>query len=144
MQQFSYIDFYWSIWICSTCVGRQTHLSSGALFDCVYSFGTMYRYCCRTVGSNIGVTCYCTSRIDVLVLVLYSFSLETPWGRRNVEQFSGAFKKLRKATISFVMSVCLYICLSVRPSVRPSVWNNSAPTGRISMKIDIWIFFETL
>ena len=48
----------------------------------------------------------------------------------------GPFAKLRKATISFVMSVC--------PSVRPSAWNNSAPTGRIVMKVDIWVFFENL
>jgi hypothetical protein len=39
--------------------------------------------------------------------------------------FLGAFAKLRKATISFVMSVRL-----------PS-WNISAPTGRIFMKSDI-------
>ena len=32
----------------------------------------------------------------------------------------GAFEKLRKTTVSFVMSVC--------PSVRPSAWNNSAPS----------------
>ena len=44
--------------------------------------------------------------------------------------FFGKFTKLRKATISFVMSV------------RPSAWNNSAPTGRIFMKFDIWLFFE--
>jgi hypothetical protein len=41
--------------------------------------------------------------------------------------FLGAFAKLRKATISFVMSV--------RPC--PSAWNNSAHTGRIIMKFDI-------
>ena len=46
--------------------------------------------------------------------------------------FLGAFAKLRKATISFVMSV------------RPSAWNDSAPTGRIFMKFDIWGFFENL
>jgi len=28
--------------------------------------------------------------------------------------------------------------------VRPSAWNNSAPTGRIFMKFDIWVFFENL
>jgi hypothetical protein len=43
--------------------------------------------------------------------------------------FLGEFRKLRKATISFVMSIC------------PSAWNNSAPTGRIFMKLDIWVFF---
>ena len=30
------------------------------------------------------------------------------------------------------------------PAVRLSAWNNSAPTGRIFMKFDIWVFFETL
>ena len=44
--------------------------------------------------------------------------------------FLGAFAKLRKATVSFVMSV------------RPSEWNNLAHTGRIFMKFDIWVFFE--
>jgi len=48
-------------------------------------------------------------------------------------QFSGAFAKLRKATISFVMSV--------RPS---AVWKISAPTGQIFIKFDIWGFFENL
>ena len=32
----------------------------------------------------------------------------------------------------------------VCPSVRPSAWYNSAPTGRISTKFDIWLFFENL
>ena len=40
----------------------------------------------------------------------------------------GAFAKLRKTNISFVMSV--------RPSVCLSAWNNSAPTGRTVMKLD--------
>ena len=39
--------------------------------------------------------------------------------------FLGAFAKLRKATIIFVMSV------------RPSAWNNLASTGRIFMKFYI-------
>jgi hypothetical protein len=42
----------------------------------------------------------------------------------ELEEFVGALTELRKATISFFMSVCLsvcmYVCLSVRPSVRPS------------------------
>ena len=45
-------------------------------------------------------------------------------------RFLGAFAKLRKATVSFIMSV------------RPSEWNNSAPNKRIFMKCGIWIFFE--
>jgi hypothetical protein len=55
-------------------------------------------------------------------------------------QILGAFGKLRKATISFVISVRL----SLSPSVRPSAWKKSAPTGRIFMPFDIWRFFETL
>jgi hypothetical protein len=39
--------------------------------------------------------------------------------------FLGAFAELRKATISFVVSV------------RPSTSNSSVPTGRIFMKLDI-------
>jgi hypothetical protein len=33
------------------------------------------------------------------------------------------------------------LCLCVCPSVDPSPWNNTAPTGRIFMKFDIWGFF---
>ena len=39
--------------------------------------------------------------------------------------FLGELAKLRKATISLVMSVC------------PFAWNNSAPTGRIFIKFDV-------
>jgi hypothetical protein len=46
--------------------------------------------------------------------------------------FLGAFAKLRKATITFVISV------------RPSAWNDSAPNGRIVMEFDIWVHFEKL
>jgi len=42
-------------------------------------------------------------------------------------QFSfGAFVKLRKATINFIMSVGLSVCISVRPSTS----KNWAPTGQ--------------
>jgi hypothetical protein len=50
--------------------------------------------------------------------------------------FLGAFAELRKATICYVMSALL--------SVRLSAWYNSAPTGRIFMKFDIWIVSENL
>jgi hypothetical protein len=39
--------------------------------------------------------------------------------------FSHALAKLRKANVSFVMSVC------------PSAWNNLASTRRILMKLDL-------
>jgi len=46
------------------------------------------------------------------------------WHEEN-SSLSGAFVKLQKATMSFVMSV------------RPPAWNNSAVTGRIFMKFNI-------
>jgi hypothetical protein len=52
--------------------------------------------------------------------------------------FLGVLTKLWKAAVSFV----IFVFLSVRPSVYPSAKNNSAPTGRIFAKFDIWMFFE--
>jgi hypothetical protein len=52
------------------------------------------------------------------------------WRERRV---FGAFPKLQKVNISFVMSVCL----SVRLCVTPSGWNNMAPTTRIFVEFDI-------
>jgi len=46
--------------------------------------------------------------------------------------FLDASAKLRRATFSFITSV------------RPSARNNSATTGRIFMKFDIWILYENL
>jgi hypothetical protein len=57
-----------------------------------------------------------------------------------VTLFSGSFAKLRKATLSFVMCMCVCACLSVCLSA----WNSSALTGQIFMKFDIWGFFEDL
>jgi hypothetical protein len=62
------------------------------------------------------------------------------------EHLSGAFAKLRKASINFVMSIRLsvrpLVHPSVRPPSRPPAWNNTAPIGRIFMKFDIWVFFS--
>ena len=48
------------------------------------------------------------------------------------ELLLGAFAKLRKANIRFVMSI------------RPSALNNSASAGPLVSKLDIWVFFENL
>ena len=50
-----------------------------------------------------------------------------------LEIFLGALAKVCKATISFVISVCL----SVYRPLRPHGKKNSARTGRIFMKFDI-------
>jgi len=52
------------------------------------------------------------------------------------ELFLGTFTKLQKPTICFIMSAYLSIC--------PSIWNNSALTGTIFIKLGIWEFFENL
>jgi hypothetical protein len=52
----------------------------------------------------------------------------------HVQPFLGAFAELWQVAVSFVISVFPLAC--------PSAWNNSAPTGRIFMKFDIWVFFE--
>jgi hypothetical protein len=52
----------------------------------------------------------------------------------NFTGFLDAFAKLRKATISFD--------ISVSPSVSASAWNSSAPTEMTFMKFDIWGFLE--
>jgi hypothetical protein len=44
----------------------------------------------------------------------------------NMVNFQARVRKLRKATISYVMSVCLSVFM-----------NNSTPTGLILMKFDI-------
>jgi hypothetical protein len=66
------------------------------------------------------------------ILVLYSIFRRSLL-RTSVESPSvGAFPKLRRTTISFAMSLRLY------------GWKNSAPTARISMKFEIWVFFENM
>jgi len=47
------------------------------------------------------------------------------------QPFSDAFAKLRKATVTFIVSV------------RSSAWNILACTGQIFIKFDIWIFLES-
>ena len=62
------------------------------------------------------------------VKILVPFSTDTIVTQMPiyVDTVLGAFAKLRRATVSFVMSV--------RMSVRPSVWNTSPPTERILAK----------
>ena len=54
------------------------------------------------------------------------------WSYYDHRMWSAALVKLRKATVSFVVCLCL--------SVRPSVWNNSARTWRIFMKFNMRVF----
>jgi len=54
-----------------------------------------------------------------------------------MESFLGPLAKMRKATISFVVSVSLFVRQSGCLSVCPSTWKNWTPTGRILMKLDM-------
>jgi hypothetical protein len=75
-----------------------------------------------------------TQRTENLTAFITSFSCLSCLSDKSLQycEFLSAFAKLRKATISFVMSV------------RLSAWENSAPIGRIFMKFDIWGFFENM
>ena len=53
-------------------------------------------------------------------------------------------RKIKKKGFSFFMSLCPSVRSSVRLSVRLPAWNDVALTGRIFMKFDIWLIFETL
>ena len=49
------------------------------------------------------------------------------------------FRRVRKiAKKRLLASSCMFVC----PSFLPCAWNNSAPTGWIFMKFDIWVFFK--
>jgi hypothetical protein len=91
-----------------------------------------YMYMCY---KYVYVYCDPTSNTIFIFIVKLTKSLNDIAKREiNImEKFSGAFGKLRKATVSFVVSVCLSVCLSVRP-------HNSASTGRIFTKPDIKFF----
>jgi hypothetical protein len=65
-----------------------------------------------------------TQRTETVRKILHSFTFIGLYG---------AFAKLRRATISFVMSVC--------PSVRLSAWNNSAHIEWTSWNL-IQVHFE--
>jgi len=51
-------------------------------------------------------------------------------------RFLGAFGKLRKETISYVVTVCSY--------VRLLAWDNSVPIERIFMELGTLIFFKNM
>ena len=98
----------------------------------------MIEKCCR-MDAFTRVTKYCIKPKILSAVFVNSFWTLWGFGGSNFlmkveyrDSFEGAFAELRKANISFVVSV------------RPSVRNNSAATERIFMKFDIWVYFETL
>ena len=62
------------------------------------------------------------------------------YGRKKQRQFLGEFAKLRQATLTFFMSLCLS---TVRPSFLPHV-TTPLPMDRFFMKFGILEVFENL
>ena len=75
---------------------------------------------------TLAFTCFVSS-LHVYIRPV-TVSVNSTWNSK----FLGAFAQLRKPTISLVMSV------------RLSAWNNSAPTGRIFMKLIFQDFSQTV
>src|SRR5215468_1504760 len=64
----------------------------------------------------------------LISIIFFGLKINFNYRSKQLVKLFGAFEELRKATISFIIYVCLHIC--------PSEWNNSAFTGRIFMKFD--------
>jgi hypothetical protein len=84
----------------------------------LYLITRTYQYLmCVCIYIYIYIYIYYTHFIEAYTVIYIWYILPYP--------FSGAFAKLRKATVTFVVSA------------RSSAWNNLALTGRIFMKFDI-------
>jgi hypothetical protein len=104
--------------LCATnCCYRPLHLSQIVHTDRIYSL----HYALLKMCSNFTHSFW--------ICVWHQISV-SPLIRR----FLGPCANLRKTIVGFVMSVYL--------SVGLSAWNNSAPTGRIFIKFNIWRFFR--
>jgi hypothetical protein len=55
---------------------------------------------------------------------------------RNSGFLLARLQNWEKSLLTSSCLVCLCVC--------PSAWNHSAPTGRIFMKFDIWVFFAKI
>jgi hypothetical protein len=100
------------------------------------SFDWVMLYACNGLLSYVYCCCaeaMCTILIKKYPLNISKIIMLGPY-------FVGAFVKLRRTNISFVIS----FRLSVHAYARPSAWNDSAATGRIFIKFDIWICLRNL
>ena len=70
---------------------------------------------------------------EAIPLIQKALEILHPYTHQLLHSFFGAFEKLRKVTISFVMPVCPFVRMEQRDS-----------TGRIFAKFDGRVFFENL
>ena len=83
---------------------------------------------------------FCAPVFTVLLRAIILTGTPVPsffWRDRKI---ATSYYLFRHVCLSVRLSVRLSVCLSVRLSA----WNNSASTGRILMKFDVWVFFENL
>ena len=99
------------------------HMSGLLVHECSIYFVSNW-YCSYR---SHHLCCFISFFRIILVLIAY----------KRITNFWGAFAKLRKRTISFVMSVLL----PVRPSVHTELLG---PTAQILMKFYIWFFVKNL
>ena len=121
----------------SNAVVSPSHLTSW-FRDCGYLHGTTLMENKSNVSRSTVLLTLTVQKLlyvpSSLALTSSTFCLQCVFLR----SFLGEFAKLRKATVSFVMSLCLSVCLSVCPFALSS----SPPTGQILMKFDVLVFFE--
>ena len=109
-------------------------LAAPKLFVFCNSFDWVMLSTCKRLLSYVYCSCaeaMCIIHIEWSPLNISQITMLVPY-------FVSAFVKLRRANISFVISSRL----SVHAYVRPSSWDNSAATGQIFMKFDIWICLD--
>ena len=92
----------------------------------------VWTFCRRKISCS-----YRNSNAEPSRLIIFAIFCDTKCNLKKSDRMAvGLFlrrvRSIAKSDYSFVMPV------------RPSSWNNSAPTGRILMKFDIWVFFENL
>jgi hypothetical protein len=138
----------WAILI--SCIGCFKSLSSAvsvALFALRYLLCRLHslNLANSTLSAVLIVLCLFYFSWQVNCMPSFSITFDTThptWTYFNFFQFLlpnlllGAFVKLRKASISFVISVCL--------TVSPSAWNNSVLTEQGFVKFEIWALLENL
>ena len=88
-------------------------MNGSFVFRAAITLNTVYEE--PFLADRAGVcVCVCGEGRGALVRRILS-KVGRPLSAYELEAFVGALTELRKATIRFVMSICLSVCLSVRP-----------------------------
>ena len=108
--KFRLFVFYWSFQIRSTCFGRQTRPSSGALFDCIYSFGTMHRW-------SAAISVHCTKAVYTVKKCSWRWASLSPETRRA--DLKRSIKRLMKGIccillVAYIVAVMMHGLTNVK------------------------------